>query len=148
MFAGIDVGPLVAGVVGSKKPMYDIWGDTVNMASRLDYTGVPGRIHVTERVFNRLRIAGMTAEFRGLTTIKGKNQPLPTYFVEPGSVTSAIALERRKKELQDAAFAKEQGYNRSMSTLGAGAGKKFFQVRYVLNCIKTACLPQDTMRKI
>lgn len=45
--AGVAVGHVIAGVVGSHKPMYDIWGDTVNVASRMDYTGEMGKIHVS-----------------------------------------------------------------------------------------------------
>lgn len=44
--AGINHGPIVAGVIGAKKPQYDIWGNTVNVASRMYSTGKPGRIQV------------------------------------------------------------------------------------------------------
>lgn len=44
---GINVGPVVAGVIGARRPQYDIWGNTVNVASRMDSTGVPGRIQVS-----------------------------------------------------------------------------------------------------
>ena len=44
--AGINYGPIVAGVIGAKKPQYDIWGNTVNVASRMYSTGLPGRIQV------------------------------------------------------------------------------------------------------
>lgn len=43
---GLNVGPVIAGVVGAQKPLYDIWSNTVNVASRMDYTGVPGKIQV------------------------------------------------------------------------------------------------------
>lgn len=43
---GINVGPVVAGVIGTEKPHYDIWGNSVNVASRMDSSGVPGRIQV------------------------------------------------------------------------------------------------------
>lgn len=45
---GLNHGPVIAGVVGAQKPQYDIWGNTVNVASRMDSTGVMGRIQVTE----------------------------------------------------------------------------------------------------
>jgi len=47
---GIDVGPVVAGVIGTHKFSYDVWGDTVNTASRMESHGMPGRVQVTERV--------------------------------------------------------------------------------------------------
>lgn len=45
---GISSGPLVGGVIGARKPVYDIWGNTVNEASRMDSTGTMGRIQVTK----------------------------------------------------------------------------------------------------
>jgi len=52
---GIGTGPVVAGVIGRKKFIYDLWGDTVNIASRITSEGVPGAIHVDESTFLRLR---------------------------------------------------------------------------------------------
>ena len=46
MFSGINHGPIIAGVIGAKKPHYDIWGNSVNVASRMDSTGQLGRIQV------------------------------------------------------------------------------------------------------
>jgi adenylate cyclase len=51
---GVDTGPVVAGVIGRRKFIYDLWGDTVNTASRMESHGVPGSIQVTERVHERL----------------------------------------------------------------------------------------------
>lgn len=52
---GIGTGPVVAGVVGTKKFIYDLWGDTVNLASRITTEGTPGMIHVDGTTFRRLR---------------------------------------------------------------------------------------------
>lgn len=48
---GISHGPITAGVIGSQKPLYDIWGDAVNMASRMDSTGAAGKIQVILLVY-------------------------------------------------------------------------------------------------
>ena len=46
LISGIGIGPVVAGVIGAKKPQYDIWGNAVNVASRMDSTGIVGKIQV------------------------------------------------------------------------------------------------------
>lgn len=77
---GINCGPVVAGVIGTKKFIYDIWGDTVNLASRMESTGVPGRVQVSAAVEARLRDHFRLAP-RGLVEVKGKGF-LPTWFLE------------------------------------------------------------------
>ncbi|XP_057208305.1 adenylate cyclase type 1 isoform X2 [Triplophysa rosa] len=77
---GINVGPVVAGVIGARRPQYDIWGNTVNVASRMDSTGVQGKIQVTEDVF-RLLCGHYLFQCRGQVSVKGKGQML-TYFLE------------------------------------------------------------------
>jgi class 3 adenylate cyclase len=52
---GIAFGPVIAGVVGCNKPQYDIWGDTVNVASRMESTGTAGKVHVTKLMADQLR---------------------------------------------------------------------------------------------
>lgn len=76
---GIHTGPIVAGVIGAKKFIYDVWGDTVNIASRMESHGIPGRIQVTAAVHDRL--AGRFAfEERGVIDVRGKG-PMPTWFL-------------------------------------------------------------------
>ena len=76
---GINCGPVVAGVIGTKKFIYDIWGDTVNLASRMESTGIPGRVQVTAAVEERLR-GRFPLEPRGLVEVKGKGK-IPTWFL-------------------------------------------------------------------
>lgn len=70
----------MAGVVGSSKPLYDIWGNAVNMASRMDSTGIPGYIQVTEETAKILQSFSIKCDYRGLTFVKGCDN-IPTYFV-------------------------------------------------------------------
>ncbi|XP_076169585.1 adenylyl cyclase X D isoform X2 [Ptiloglossa arizonensis] len=77
---GISHGEVTAGVVGAQKPLYDIWGDAVNMASRMDTTGVPGKIQVTEETAAVLEQQGVKCHLRGSTYVKPKGF-VTTYFV-------------------------------------------------------------------
>ena len=76
---GMATGPLVAGVIGQQKFAYDLWGDTVNTAARMESHGVPGRIQVTTETYLRLRDR-YRFEPRGPIDVKGKGI-METYFL-------------------------------------------------------------------
>lgn len=97
---GINTGPVVAGVIGAKKFSYDLWGDTVNLASRMESHGLPGHIQVTAATYERLR-ERYDFEERGCVSVKGKGE-VRTYLLlgkkvshsDSGPVATFTATER------------------------------------------------------
>jgi adenylate cyclase len=76
---GIHSGEVVAGLIGQHRSIYDVWGDTVNIASRLESTGLPNRIQISESTYQRVKDA-FNCELRGPVALKGKGTML-TYFL-------------------------------------------------------------------
>ena len=99
---GINTGPAIAAVVGRHRFTYDVWSDAVNLASRMESTGVPGRIHVSETMYRRLR-ANYAFESRGEIDVKGKGL-MSTYFLL-GRLDAVDAVgERVTPRSQSAAY--------------------------------------------
>ncbi|XP_053206968.1 adenylate cyclase type 6-like isoform X2 [Panonychus citri] len=78
--AGISFGPLVGGVIGAKKPVFDIWGNTVNEASRMDSTGQLDHIQVPRSAAEILEEEGYRVQYRGAIPVKGKGE-METFYV-------------------------------------------------------------------
>ncbi|XP_033156071.1 adenylate cyclase type 3 isoform X3 [Drosophila mauritiana] len=95
---GINHGPITAGVIGARKPHYDIWGNTVNVASRMESTGKAGAIQVTEETCNILQPFGYKFLQRGLVAVKGKGQ-LMTFYLQGKSQSSAEPVSSGAVEL-------------------------------------------------
>ncbi len=81
---GVNTGPVVAGVIGKSKYIYDLWGDTVNLASRMESGGIPDSIQVTRPVYDQLK-GQFVFESRGTIEVKGKGKGrgLALEIVEP-----------------------------------------------------------------
>ncbi|MDJ1182363.1 adenylate/guanylate cyclase domain-containing protein [Roseofilum casamattae] len=77
---GINTGPVVSGVIGLKKFVYDLWGDAVNVASRMESSGLPGQIQVTQATYERLQHC-YELEERGIISVKGKGEMI-TYWLQ------------------------------------------------------------------
>ncbi|CAM1307563.1 ADCY1 (predicted) [Pycnogonum litorale] len=77
---GLNMGQVVAGVIGARKPQYDIWGNTVNVASRMDSTSLPNHTQVTEEVHQSLKNYPYVFQCRGMVRVKGKGD-MTTYFL-------------------------------------------------------------------
>ncbi|XP_007441781.1 adenylate cyclase type 8-like, partial [Python bivittatus] len=96
---GISHGSVVAGVIGAKKPQYDIWGKTVNLASRMDSTGISGRMQVPEETYLILKDRGFAFDYRGEIYVKGISEQegkIKTYFLLGRVQPNPLTLQPRK----------------------------------------------------
>lgn len=88
---------MVAGVIGATKPQYDIWGSTVNLASRMDSTGVSGRIQVPETTKKILAEWGFVLELRGEIFVKGVSATKTGTFLMGSKERAIFNTIRRKR---------------------------------------------------
>ena len=105
MRVGVHTGPAVAGVIGKEKFAYDIWGDTVNLASRMESSGEPGKVNISEDTYHYVK-EWFVCESRGKITAKNKGE-VEMYFVhgikpefsekEEGIVPNATFLREYKR---------------------------------------------------
>ncbi len=128
MRVGIHSGPLVAGVVGTKKFIYDVWGDTVNIASRMESSGFPGKVNVSEETYLQIK-KHFKCKYRGKKDAKGKGK-MKMYFVEHEKESQRyvkvkhFVFKKLKKELPENLFYHGSHHTKDVCDVAAGIALK------------------------
>eukprot|EP01116_Phalansterium_solitarium_P017037 TRINITY_DN4101_c1_g1_i1.p1 TRINITY_DN4101_c1_g1~~TRINITY_DN4101_c1_g1_i1.p1 ORF type:complete len:1696 (-),score=422.37 TRINITY_DN4101_c1_g1_i1:277-5364(-) len=118
---GIHSGPVIAGVLGNKKMCFDIWGDAVNVASRMESTGVAGKIQISDATYQLLEKSEFIFEERGRVEVKGKGQML-TYMFKARRVFRSESGRLQQRAAITPPKAMRRPNSRSQSALSGGPG--------------------------
>ena len=97
---GVHIGPVVAGVVGKKKYAYDIWGSTVNIASRMESNGTPGRVNISAHTYEIIKDR-FECSHRGKIYAKNLGE-LDMYFVEYERSSNDVPINQTQAEWENA----------------------------------------------
>ncbi|MDI1353593.1 MAG: adenylate/guanylate cyclase domain-containing protein [bacterium] len=148
MRVGIHSGPLVAGVVGTKKFVYDVWGDTVNIASRMESGGMIGKVNVSQKTFQKIK-KYFECDYRGKKEAKGKGK-MKMYFVEQEKESERFQKVKRfmikklKKELPNDLFYHGLHHTKDVCDVAAGIALKEKISEKEIELIKVAALFHDS----
>lgn len=157
MRIGINVGAVVAGVIGARKPQYDIWGNVVNVSSRMDSTGILDHIQITQEVYDILRPKGYEMVCRGQVDVKGKGT-MTTYFlkgrgsaglerVSPNTIKRSLSIRTiNEVEPNDGAEEEEEEHQKEpeeMGTDGASEEQRLIQEDTVNNNVADETKAKD-----
>ena len=128
MRVGIHSGPLVAGVVGTKKFIYDVWGDTVNIASRMESNGTAGQVNVSEKTYQKIK-KYFKCEYRGKKEAQGKGKMKMYYVLHEKETERYIKakhfiIKKMKKELPENLFYHGLHHSQDVCDVAAGIALK------------------------
>jgi adenylate cyclase len=124
---GLHSGPVVAGVVGTRKFAFDIWGNTVNFAARMESSGVPGHVNMSERTCDLTR-GLIETRARGNIKIK-EGRELPMYLaIGPAMTDEAVFVKRYQYEFGEAPRSYPDDYFRPAAIPGQTSGEVAFTI--------------------